>query len=167
MQLYHNMNNTRFQVKCQYQVKCQCMRRSFNSICLHTNTTKECNKPYQMLFTPGRGRQRWPAMAICKNQPAQFQDVAYHRWPLTSIELSHDEFRFEESEIDQYQCQEIRDELTVEGVRNRPMPASVNPWWIGVRAIICKGRQSEITTKAPAEATYYDTRTSVHAPTYY
>ena len=46
---------------------------------------QQCNKPYQMLVTPGRGRQRWPAMAICKIQPAQFQDVAYHRWPVTSI----------------------------------------------------------------------------------
>ena len=68
---------------------------------------QQCNKPYQMLVTPGRGRQRWPAMAICKIQPVQFQDVAYHRWPVTSIEKPW--------------------WVRVWGIGNCPIPVSVNP----------------------------------------
>ena len=41
---------------------------------------QQCNKPYQMLVTPGRGRQRWPAMAICKIQPYGSAVFEESRW---------------------------------------------------------------------------------------
>ena len=83
---------------------------------------QQCNKPYQMLVTPGRGRQRWPAMAICKIQPAQFQDVAYHRWSVTSIAKPW-RVRF---------C----------GIGNCPIPVSGNPR----RANSCRSQKSTTTS---------------------